>query len=373
LPKFCVPLEKPKPDSDKFINVLMGKENTDKPPIFDFFVDDEVMRLIIEKLIGLEWTHPYKVEAAIKKATTNDKQSIAAYWDNYIEFWYRMGYDYVIVGIGYDFPLKPRITKDTAELSKGNRAWTEETKGLIRSWEDFENYPWPKLEDADFFPFEYVASHLPDGMKMIALHAGGPLEWLTWILSMQGLSILLYENPELVEAVMNRIGNLMVRFYKHILEIPNICAIFPGDDMGFKTSTMISPKHLRRYILPWHKKFAHMTHAKSLPYFLHSCGNIEEIMDSLIEDVKIDGKHSFEDVINPAADFKRKYGDKIAVLGGVDMDYLSRLGPDEVRGYVRKLIEDCAPGGRFAVGTGNSIANYIPLENYLTMLDEALK
>ena len=50
MPKFCVPLEKPKPDSDKFINVLMGKENTDKPPIFDFFVDDEVMRLIIEKL-----------------------------------------------------------------------------------------------------------------------------------------------------------------------------------------------------------------------------------------------------------------------------------------------------------------------------------
>lgn len=143
--------------------------------------------------------------------------------------------------------------------------------------------------------------------------------------------------------------------------------------MGYKTSTVISPKHLGQLILPWHKKFAQMAHDKNLPYFLHSCGNVEEIMNSLIEEVKIDGKHSFEDVIIPAVDFKRKYGDRIAILGGVDMDYLSRYRPDEVRRYVRKLINGCAPGGRFAVGAGNSIANYIPIENYLTMLDEALK
>ena len=371
--RFCVPLEKPKPNSDRFVNILMGKEKTDRPPILELLVDDDTTRLILEKLIGRKWISPYKVEAAIKKRVTDDKQVIAAYWDNYIEFWYRMGYDYVIVGMGYDFPLVRRITKDTAGISEGNRTWAEEIKGLIENWEDFEKYPWPKLKDVDFFPLEYVSNHLPDGMKIITYHAGGPLEWLTWILSFQGLSILLYENPELIQAAMNRIGDLMVRFYEHVLEIPNICAIFQGDDMGFKTATMISPKHLRQYILPWHKKFAHMAHVRSLPYFLHSCGNVEKIMDSLIEDVKIDGKHSFEDVIIPAADFKRKYGDKIAVIGGVDMDYLSRRSPDQVRHYVRKLIEDCAPGGRFAVGSGNSVANYVPIENYLTILDEVLK
>jgi len=122
----------------------------------------------------------------------------------------------------------------------------------------------------------------------------------------------------------------MVKFYEQLLEIPNICAIFPGDDMGFKTATMISPKHMRQYILPWHREFAQMAHAKGLPYFLHSCGD-------------------------------------------VDMDYLSRQSPDEIRRYVRKLIEDCLPGGRFAVGAGNSVANYVPIENYFAMLDEALR
>ena len=208
---------------------------------------------------------------------------------------------------------------------------------------------------------------------MMIGHRGGPFEWLMWILSIEGLSILLYENPELVEAIVNRIGNLIVKFYEYALEIPNICAIYQGDDMGFKTSTIISPKNLIQYVLPWHKKIAQMAHAKGIPYFLHSCGNREKIMDSLIEDVKIDGIHSFEDVIISAAECKKKYGDKIAVLGGVDLDYLSRRSPEEVRRYIRKLIDDCAPGGRFAVGSGNSIANYVPIDNYLTMLDETLK
>jgi uroporphyrinogen decarboxylase len=42
-----------------------------------------------------------------------------------------------------------------------------------------------------------------------------------------------------------------------------------------------------------------------------------------------------------------------------------------VRAYVRRLIDTCGPRGRFAVGSGNSIPSYIPVQNYLTMVDEA--
>jgi uroporphyrinogen decarboxylase len=54
------------------------------------------------------------------------------------------------------------------------------------------------------------------------------------------------------------------------------------------------------------------------------------------------------------------------------MHVLASAEPEVLRRYVRDLIDTCAPAGRFAVGAGNSIANYVPLENYLTMLDEAL-
>ena len=106
----------------------------------------------------------------------------------------------------------------------------------------------------------------------------------------------------------------MVRYYERLLELPNLIAIWPGDDMGFKGGTMISPADLKKYTLPWHAKFAEMTHAAGLPFFLHSCGQLGEIYDHLIDEVKIDAKHSFEDAICPVEDFWRQYGGRIGVL-----------------------------------------------------------
>ena len=51
-------------------------------------------------------------------------------------------------------------------------------------------------------------------------------------------------------------------------------------------------------------------------------------------------------------------------------DFLSRATEQEVRERVRQTVEICQPGGGFALGSGNSVANYIPLDNYLAMLDE---
>jgi hypothetical protein len=142
--------------------------------------------------------------------------------------------------------------------------------------------------------------------------------------------------------------------------------------MGFRSGTLVSPEALRKYCLPWHKKWAEMAHKRGLPYFLHSCGNVLAIMDDLINDVGIDGKHSFEDAIITAEEFQRLYGDRIAVLGGVDLNILSAATPEKVRQRTRQLIETCGAKGRFAIGSGNSIPTYVPVENYLAMIDEAL-
>jgi uroporphyrinogen decarboxylase len=94
-------------------------------------------------------------------------------------------------------------------------------------------------------------------------------------------------------------------------------------------------------------------------------------MPDLIEGVGIDAKHSFENAIMPVERFQERYGDRIGILGGVDVDILTRRPRDEVRREVRRLIDTCHPQGRFCIGSGNSIPSYVPLENYLTMVDEA--
>ena len=93
-------------------------------------------------------------------------------------------------------------------------------------------------------------------------------------------------------------------------------------------------------------------------------------MDELIDDIGIDAKHSFEDAITPVWEAKRRWGARIGLLGGVDMDVLSRGTEEQVRTYTRRCIEECLPGGGYALGSGNTIANYVPPANFLVMLDE---
>ena len=60
-------------------------------------------------------------------------------------------------------------------------------------------------------------------------------------------------------------------------------------------------------------------------------------------------------------------------MGGVDVDLLVRSDETSLRRYVRQTMEVCMEEGRYVFGSGNSIANYVPLKNYLIMIDEALR
>jgi uroporphyrinogen decarboxylase len=359
---YIIPLANPKPDCERFVRVLMGQEQSARPPLVEYIIDPAVMKPILTGMMGRQWVDP-----------AGDRESYAAYLDNFIAFWHAMGYDFVRLEIALPFTSHGTVTDDTAPGVEGKRGWRDSKHGAITTWEDFETYPWPSLEKMDFFPLEYVTSHLPEGMGFITCHGGGIYEHLSAIMSYEGLSFALVDQPDLVAAVCSRVGELMEGYYRHILELDNLSVVFPGDDMGFRHATLISPRELEARTLPWHKRFCAMTHEKGLPYFLHSCGCLEEIMPFLIDEVGIDGKHSFEDAIIPVAEMQRRYGDRIAILGGVDVDVLTRATPEDLRRYVRGILDECAPRGRYAIGAGNSVPSYIQVENYLTMIDEALQ
>jgi uroporphyrinogen decarboxylase len=367
-----LPLKHPRPDAAHFLDVVMGRKKA-VPPLVEYLVDDVVMRPIVEGLLGRQWvpegatgtSHEVRRSKPVREAQKT-------YLDTFIEFWLRMGYDFVRFERDMGFPEGHIELADTAPGSTKQRAWADEHTGAIMSWEDFERYPWPKVEDVDFFPFEYVSSHLPQGMGMITCHGGGIYEHLSWIMSYEGLCMALYDAPDLVKAVADRIGGLLTGFYEHLLDLDGVIAIFQGDDMGFKTGTLLAPDALRTYCLPWQKKYAAMTHAKGKPFFLHSCGNLLAIMEDLIEEVGIDGKHSFENGIMPVQDFQKRYAGRIAVLGGMDINLLTRSSPQEVRRETAKLMEECGAVGRYAVGSGNSVPSYIPVQNYLAMVEEAV-
>jgi len=113
-------------------------------------------------------------------------------------------------------------------------------------------------------------------------------------------------------------------------------------------------------------------HAAGKPFILHSCGQLEAVYDDLIDFCKIDAKHSFEDQIMPVAQFKRRYGGRVTPLGGLDVDVICRGTQEEVRRYAREHIAECFKDGFWALGTGNSLTDYMPVDNYLAVIDEGM-
>jgi uroporphyrinogen decarboxylase len=348
--------ESPQPDFECLRKVLLRQGEPDRVPFVELFADVQIMEAVIgERIVLPEEPDREAQECALRQV---------------IRFWHESGYDYVTIVCRLELPRRSLLADDTAALPRPQRAWVDESRGVICSWEDLETYPWPRPEEVDFSSPEIAGRLLPDGMRTIFLGPGGQLENIMWLMSYMGMAMALKDEPVLVEAVAERVGEMLVGIFAAAAEVPGVGALWLGDDMGFKTSTMFSPDDLRRLVFPWQKKLADIAHARDLPFLLHACGNLRAIMDDLIDDVGIDAKHSFEDVIMPVTEAKRLYGHRVALLGGVDVDFLCRASEDEVRAYTRQVIEACAPSGGWALGTGNSVANYIPVRNYLAMLDE---
>ena len=357
-----VPLRSPKPDASAFIRALDGDFVPERPPLFEYLADAGIMRTVCTEMLGREWVDPQP----------GDRRSLDRYLDNYVAFWYHLGYDTLRYPVGMRFPGSHVAAPDTAEGSRRMRHWADEHTRIITSWDDFERVAWPSVADVDFYPVEYLSRHLPDGMALMVEHSCHICELVTACLTYEGMALMVHDHPDLVQAISDRIGATLVDYYRHAVDFDNVVAVLTGDDMGFRSGTFLRPADMHRYFITWHARISDVAHEHGMRRYLHSCGRLTAIMDDLIDVAHIDGKHSFEDAIEPVEDFHRRYHTRLASLGGVDVDILARGTVTDVRRRTRDVIDACAPLGRFAVGSGNSIPSYVPLANYLAMVDEAL-
>jgi len=346
----------------------------------ELFADNEVMAAILGKRLNY-----------FDKRLQSRKQ-----WEErmltLIEFYEMLGYDYVRADTrDYKATVKQskidaellaagevgtrayryKTTDKAAELSRGQRTWANEETGIIADWKDFNEYPWEDPEtiaEEGNAGLEWVCDHVPSGMGVIS-GAGAVLEPVMWMMGIKNFYVSLYKQPDLVDAMFRKAEEInAARFKLAAGTSRKIVAFWGSDDWGYKNGLMISPAMMRRWVFPGHRKMAETAHSRGSFYLLHSCGNLKAVMDDVIDDIKVDAKHSFEDTYLPVAEAKKLYGHRIALVGGVDMDMLCRRGPNEVQRYVSYVLKACKLGGGYCLGSGNTVANYVPLENYLTML-----
>lgn len=257
---------------------------------------------------------------------------------------------------------KPKMKGDSVSLNENT---------FITDWESFEKYPWPNPEDYDTSLLEKIKPYMPEGMKLMCLGPGGVLENVMELVGYDNMCIMLYEEPELVQEIFDHVGERVLKYYERAIGMESVGLLCSNDDWGFNTQTFLSPDDLKKYVFPWHKKIVDLAHRNGKPCILHSCGNFSKVIDNVINDMKFDGRHSYEDNIIPVETAYSNLKGRIAVLGGIDVNFLMTETPDNIYKRCRDMLSLSKECGGYALGSGNSISKHVPEENYLAMLRAA--
>jgi uroporphyrinogen decarboxylase len=275
------------------------------------------------------------------------------------------------------------MTYDTVSYEVGISAVLPEPiaiyggRGLVQSRADFEAYPWADLPTRYWQlarpRLDALVAALPAGMKAVGGVGNGVFELAECLVGLEYLPLIEADDPELYADLFRAIGDLMCSIWTEF--VPRYGRHFAacrfGDDLGFKSSLLTNPRTVRRHILPQYRRVIEIVRASGCPFLWHSCGCVFEIMDDVIA-LGIDAKHSNEDTIAPFGRWIADYGNRIALLGGFDMDFLCSKTESEVFEAVReqgRAFRAAAQG--YALGSGNSIPDYVPVANYLAMIRAA--
>lgn len=338
------------PDFELFLKTLR-REPTPRPVLFEHYID---------------WSY---IWSALGSRRVPNDDPPWGWIHNAVNAYASMGYDTLHVPLWragvFSFP---KAEHDRA-LSIGQFGG-----GVIASVEDVEKYPWPDPESGHGGPLlDGLSTVIPRGMKILLGAPEGIYDNLVGLMGFENLCLLAQEEPDLVEKVCHEIAWRSRRYLERLIHHPTVGGIIVTDDWGFKTSTFLSPDQLRRFIFPGHRAFARLAHEAGKVAVLHSCGQVGEVMDDIIDDLGYDGKHSYEDLITPVEEAYRLWGSRIAILGGLDVHFLMTSTPGEVYRRARALLDQTMPRGGYALGTGNSVADGVPNANFQALLRAAVE
>jgi uroporphyrinogen decarboxylase len=289
-----------------------------------------------------------------------------------VDFWCRAGYDYVKLQPAANFyPGDIGQSENLTYNPDGTifRKWATEGEGIIRSEKDLEEYPFPSSRDFDYSRFEQVGRYLPDGLGVVGQY--GDIFTMTWeMMGFESFSLALYENPPLVERLNATLGELVLSMFRSMAASETVGALWYSDDIAYGDGLMVSPMILRKLFFPWLKKIGDLAREAGKPLIYHTDGLLYSVMDDIIA-CGVTALHPIEPNAMDLGEVKRRYGARLCLIGGVDVDLLSRGTPADVKQKARECIDVAAYNGGYCLGSGNSIPEYVNFENYLALLESA--
>ncbi len=295
-------------------------------------------------------------------------------------FFVRIGDDFRRVFaryVGPEFPLSPgAVSRTVFGVERSGYGYGQPLSHPLAtaSLKDVHEYPWPD-------PAWQDVSHIRDDAlrwnRQYAILGG---DWSPFwhdaidLLGMENLYYKMYDEPEIVDAVLQHIVDYYFAVSQRIFDAAAdvIDIFFIGNDFGSQTGPLLGPAEFDRFIVPHLKRLADLGHAYRLKVQLHCCGGFEPLIPAMIA-AGVDGLHA----VQPCCEgmdlrlLKSKYGSQILFNGAIDSQHVLLEGtPESVRRRTREVLDIMAPGGGYVAGASHDyLLEETPVENVIAMFD----
>ena len=184
----------------------------------------------------------------------------------------------------------------------------------------------------------------------------GPYSLAGRLLDMTEIMILCYEEPEMVETVLDKATEFLVKYAQAFKD-----AGANGIAIAEPAAGLLSPGLIEVFSTPYVKRICEAVEDDSFMVLYHNCGNVIPLLENIKEIGA--GGYSFGNAVDLEETLKVIPEDNI-VIGNIDPAGIIRNGtPEQIRKETLSLMERCCKYPNFVIASGCDIPPMTPLEN----------
>jgi len=339
-------------------------EETDRVPLFELFVSSKVL----EQVLGISLVE--KGQAGRTAAPLSE--TVKAHTG--------VGLDCFVV----DTLIKSennKIVDEKSYVDEWGRLFSRTLRGQdsdfyigghLGSLEQYDDFPRP--DPFDTWRVErYMEAVKAAGDRILIIPGVGSIYEVTAeAIGYENFFRCIYLKPDFIERALRDAAYFTIEQGKVCVDAgAEVLMVY--DDYAYKHGPEISPKLWMKFVFPLLKQTADSFHKRGAFMLLHTDGNIRPLMDGIINS-GVDGIQP----IDPSAgmtltEAKEAWGDKLCLIGNIDVGRHSFGTPTEIAAEVKRAIETAAPGGGYLLGSGHYINEACKPENFIAQVETCRK
>ena len=343
-------------DKERLIACIRG-EKTDRVPNFEILIEDEH----VEILLGRKAGNTLGVGGDPAKGSEAAEGVRPMYAKDYVELCQIIGQDAMAME-SFWTPIKTKKEDGTIGLLNDRS---------FKNAADLDRIIWPDENDMEE-RLQYVREYVEAARDTnIGVIFGGACIFQTlyeFVVGMHDCMIMMMQEQDLFNHLMKGSADYFSELIKRVVA-EGVDMFFLADDFAFNKGLFVEPKLFERLWRPHFERITAPALEANLPVMFHSDGRIDEGIEMLL-DMGCDCITPMDPSGIDYRDYKKRYGHRVALHGNMDLQWPLATGtPQEVEKDVKEHMDILKPDGRWIAGSSHSIVNYIPHENFITMLN----